>query len=171
MTTHPRVLFVDFGLSKRLDPNLRDAMRKGLYALLQRDVDGFVFHMDEMGMIEGGAQEGVRQAITSMFGTISQAAQSSDEPSQALGIAGSQVLGLKDRAKVLLEQTPGLQLPNDLLLYAKTLSYLFALGDRLAPDVDLLRLSLPYLLRFLAESPNEKPQAPFSGRDADPAGE
>jgi predicted unusual protein kinase regulating ubiquinone biosynthesis (AarF/ABC1/UbiB family) len=61
------------------------------------------------------------------------------------------VLGLKDEAKVLLQQTPGLQLPNDLLLYAKTLSYLFALGAELEPDVDLLKLSTPYVLQFLAQ--------------------
>jgi predicted unusual protein kinase regulating ubiquinone biosynthesis (AarF/ABC1/UbiB family) len=63
---------------------------------------------------------------------------------------GSALLELKDEAKQLLRETPGLQLPNDLLLYARTLTYLFALGRDLDPDVDLLRLSTPYLLRFLA---------------------
>ena len=60
------------------------------------------------------------------------------------------VLALKDEAKRLLQNTPGVQLPNDLLLYAKTLSYLFALGESLDPDVDLMKISLPYLMRFLA---------------------
>jgi predicted unusual protein kinase regulating ubiquinone biosynthesis (AarF/ABC1/UbiB family) len=73
-----------------------------------------------------------------------------------LEIAGSRVLPLKDEAKALLQTTPGLQLPNDLLLYAKTLAYVFALGAELDPDVDLMRLSLPALLRFLAEPTNEK---------------
>ena len=63
---------------------------------------------------------------------------------------GSQVLGLKDEAKRLLQETPGLQLPGDLLLYAKTLSYLFALGDELDPEVDLMKLAVPYLMKFLA---------------------
>ena len=62
---------------------------------------------------------------------------------------GSQVLGLKDEAKRLLQETPGLQLPNDLLLYAKTLSYLFALAEDLAPEVDVMKISVPYLLEFL----------------------
>ena len=70
---------------------------------------------------------------------------------QVLGLGGAQVLALKDQAKRLLEETPGLHLPNELLLYAKTMSYLFALGDQLAPDVDLMKLSVPYLLRFLAQ--------------------
>ena len=58
---------------------------------------------------------------------------------------------LKDQAKLLLQDTEGLQLPNDLLLYAKTLSYVFRLGDELAPDVDLMKLTLPYLLEYLAK--------------------
>ena len=170
MATHPRVLFVDFGLSKRLEPQLRDAMRQGLYALLQRDVDAFVGRMHEMGMIEAGATDQVHAAITAMFEQINASTSSHPDPENALGIAGSQVLGLKDQAKLLLEETPGLQLPNDLLLYAKTLSYLFALGDRLAPEVDLLRLALPYLLRFLAESPGS-PANRLNDRDEDPGDE
>ena len=68
----------------------------------------------------------------------------------ALALSGGQVLGIKDEAKRLLSETPGLQLPNDLLLYAKTLSYLFALCERLEPDADVMKLSVPYLLKFLA---------------------
>ena len=65
---------------------------------------------------------------------------------------GSRVLGLKDEAKALLQDTEGLQLPDDLLLLARTLTYVFALGRDLDPEADLLRLSLPYLLQFLAAS-------------------
>jgi len=50
-----------------------------------------------------------------------------------------------------LQQTAGIQLPMDLLFYAKTVSYLFALGEELAPEVDVVKLSLPYLLQFLAQ--------------------
>jgi predicted unusual protein kinase regulating ubiquinone biosynthesis (AarF/ABC1/UbiB family) len=97
-----------------------------------------------MGMIAPGARDGVRAAVAGMFERI--AAQG-----QVLGLGGGQVLALKDHAKVLLEETPGLQLPNDLLLYAKTLSYLFAVGTALDPSVDLMKLTVPYLLRFLAD--------------------
>ena len=143
----PRVLFVDFGLCKRLDPELRVAMRQAIYALLRRDCEAFVDRMDELGMIAGGARPGVRAAVETMLERISRKSGGAG----VLGVAGGQVLGLKDEAKALLQDTPGLQLPTDLLLYAKTLSYLFALGDELEPNVDLLQLSTPYLLRFLAQ--------------------
>jgi ubiquinone biosynthesis protein len=139
----PRVLFVDFGLSKRLDPSLRQAMREGIYALLQRDLTGFVERMDRMGMIAPGAGDGVRAAVAEMF---EQMRAGADTPLPG----GTGILALKDRAKALLQETPGLQLPNDLLLYAKTLSYLFSLGAELDPETDLMKISLPYLMRFLS---------------------
>lgn len=140
----PRVLFVDFGLSRRLDPRLRGEMRTGLFALLQRDAEGFLGGMDRMGMIAPGAHDGVRAAVLAMFERMRTAGAA------PLGLSGAQVLSLKDEAKRLLEETPGLQLPNDLLLYAKTLSYLFQLGAALDPSVDLVKISVPFLLQFLA---------------------
>jgi ubiquinone biosynthesis protein len=144
----PRVLFVDFGLSKRLSTELRRQMRQGIFSLLQRDLDGFLERMDGMGMIAPGAHQAVRRAVGSMFERIAEQAGGGG----ALPAGGDQILALKNQAKSLLQETPGIQLPNDLLLYAKTLSYLFALGQQLDPEVDLLKLSLPYLMRFLAEN-------------------
>ncbi|MEE2673499.1 MAG: AarF/UbiB family protein [Myxococcota bacterium] len=142
-TTRPRVLFVDFGLSKRLSPELRRDLRHGIYALLQSDLDGFLERMDSMGMIAHGAHAAVRPAVAAMFERI-------QASGGALAVPGQAILGLKDEAKELLRNTPGLQLPNDLLLYARTLTYLFALGEQLAPEVDLVALSTPHLLEFLA---------------------
>ncbi len=139
----PRILFVDFGLSKRLDPALRREMRLGVHALLRQDTEAFLDGMERVGMIAPGARDGVRSAIEQMFARI----RAHGAP---LGLGGAQVLALKDEAKRLLETTPGLQLPTELLLWAKTLSYLFALGAQLDPDADLTRTTLPYLLRWLA---------------------
>ncbi len=141
----PRVVFVDFGLARRLDPELRAAMRRGVYALLQRSPETFVSEMGAAGMIEAGREEDVQRSVEAMFARIASAGAA------PLGLSGGQVLDLKDEAKALLEETPGLRLPNDLLLWAKTLSYLLALGQELAPEVDVVRLVVPHLLRFLAE--------------------
>lgn len=139
----PRLLFVDFGLCRRLAPVLRDELREGLYALLKRDLDAFLAGMDRMGMIAPGAHAGARRAVERMFERIAGGGG-------AFALAGGEVLSLKDEAKALLQETPGLELPTDLLLYAKTLSYVFSLGAELDPEVDMMKLSLPYVLRFLA---------------------
>ena len=139
----PQVLFVDFGLSRRLSPELRTALREAIYAMLQRDRTTFVDRMDAMGMIGEGAREDVERGVGAMLDRIA-------GEGGALGLSSGQVLSIKDEAKRLLADTRGLQLPNDLLLYAKTMSYLFSLAGRLAPDIDVMKISVPYLLKFLA---------------------
>jgi predicted unusual protein kinase regulating ubiquinone biosynthesis (AarF/ABC1/UbiB family) len=111
-------------------------------------------------MIAPGAREGVARAVGEMFRGIA-------GRGGPLGVPAAQVLSLKDQAKSLLQETPGLQLPNDLLLFAKTLSYLFALGAELDPEADLMQLSLPYLLQFLAGQEAPISRAP-GARDAGP---
>ena len=142
--TSPRVLFVDFGLSQRLTPELRRELRAGILALLNGKLDEFVAGMQRMGMIETGAEPRVREAVGAMFARLRA------EASGALALSGERVLALKDEAQALLFATPGLALPADLLLYAKTVTYLFALGRELAPELDVMKLAAPYLLRFLA---------------------
>jgi ubiquinone biosynthesis protein len=142
--TRPRVLFVDFGLSQRLAPPLARELRLGILALLAGDLDAFLDGMSRIGAIAPGAEAGVRRAVSTMFGRIR------NEGGSALGLGADRILSLKDEAKQLLYETPGLQLPGDLLLYAKTLSYLFDLARELAPTVDPMRLCIPPLLRFLA---------------------
>ena len=119
--------------------------KSSVFALLRGDSEAFLAGMERMHMLAPGAREGVRAAVEQMLGRIR------GEGTAPLALGASRVLALKDEAKRLLEETPGLQLPNDLLLYAKTLSYLFALGAELAPEVDMMKLTVPWLLRFLAE--------------------
>lgn len=140
----PRVLFVDFGLAKRLAPELVRELRQGILALLRRDLDAFVAGMVRIGAVAPGAEPAVRDAVARVFARLA------GEAGGPLSLSGPRVLALKDEAKHLLYETPGLSLPSDLLLYAKTLSYLFALSRELAPDVDPMPLTVPWLLRFLA---------------------
>jgi ubiquinone biosynthesis protein len=142
--SRPRVLFLDFGLSRHLDPVLRRELRLGMLALLQGDLEAFLGGMERLNMIAPGAREGVRGAVSGMMSRVREAG--------ALGMGGDRVLALKDEAKTLLQETQGLQLPNDLLLFAKTLSYVFGLGREIAPEADVMRLCVPWLLRFLARS-------------------
>jgi ubiquinone biosynthesis protein len=162
--THPRVLFVDFGLSKRLPAALRNELRLGIYALLQGDLQAFLEGMQRLGMLEAGSEAAVRQAVERMFERIR------GEAASPLGLGTDRVLALKDEAQHLLYETPGLTLPRDLLLYAKTVSTLFALGRELAPDVDLMKLTVPYLLRFLAAREPAVAAAPEPDSAAIPRG-
>ena len=153
----PRILFVDFGLSRRLDPRLREETRHAIFAVLQGDTEAFLERMTGLDMIAPGAEPAVRAAVERMLGKL----RADGSP---LGLGAERVLALKDEALVLLRETPGLQLPNDLLLYARTLSYVFSLGRELAPEVDLMKLTVPWLLRFLAGAPTGAPPLSPAGR-------
>ncbi|MBM4384866.1 MAG: AarF/ABC1/UbiB kinase family protein [Deltaproteobacteria bacterium] len=142
---NPRVLFVDFGLSQRLTTELRRELRAGILALLNNQLDEFLAAMQRMRMIEPGAEPAVRDAVGAMLTRLR------GEGGNALALSGERVLALKDEAQTLLYATPGLTLPPDLLLYAKTVSTVFALSRDLAPEVDPMKLAAPYLLRFLAQ--------------------
>ena len=115
-----------------------------MYALMQRDAAAFVAGMERMEMIAPGAAPGVVAAVEQMFERLSGVAA-------PLGLGGAQVLSLKDEAKALLQDTEGVQLPNDLLLYARTMAYVFGLGQELAPETDVMKLCVPPLLQFLAQ--------------------
>ena len=110
---------------QRLAPELARELRLGMLALLARDLDAFVAGMQRMDMIAPGAEPRVRAAV----GVDVRAAPRRLRPAP-LALGSGRMLALKDEAKALLYETPGLALPSDLLLYAKTLSYLFALGAR-----------------------------------------
>ena len=142
-TNKPKILFVDFGLAEELDPQLRSELRKAVYAILQNDQTTFFAGMQRLGMIQSGFESQARQSLSSMFARL----RGEGSP---IALGGSSILALKDEAKQLLTETEGLQIPNELLLYAKTMSYLFALGANLDPEVDMMRLTVPYLLQFLA---------------------
>jgi predicted unusual protein kinase regulating ubiquinone biosynthesis (AarF/ABC1/UbiB family) len=102
--------------------------------------------MERMGMIAEGHRADVERAVRSMFERLSGVGGPAS-------LGAGQVLGLKDEAKALLQETPGVQLPNDLLLYARTMTYVFGLAQELDPDADVMKLCLAPLLQFLTQKP------------------
>ena len=74
----------------------------------------------------------------------------------AAGALGANVAGiqaLKELGKRLVRESGAFRVPRELLLWARTLAYVYNLAERIAPDVDPMRLFLPHLLRFVTASP------------------
>ena len=141
---HPRLLFVDFGLSRRLDPALRRELRKGMLALLSARSAG-------VPRRHGAA----RRDRAGRIATTSRAPWPRCSSASAVRAGSPRAARRCSRSRTrpwrCCGETPGLRLPVDLLLYAKTLSYVFSLGAELDREVDMMKLCLPSLLRFLAE--------------------
>jgi len=52
-----------------------------------------------------------------------------------------------------VRESRAFRIPRDLLLWARTLAYVYNLGERIAPGADPMRLFLPHLLRFITTAP------------------
>jgi ubiquinone biosynthesis protein len=151
----PRILFLDFGLAERLSPELREELRLGLQALLKRDVDGLLAGLGRMGAVLPGHESEARAALEAALAA------------GAAGALGANVAGiqsLKQLGKRLLRESRAFRVPRELLLWARTLAYVYNLAERIAPGSDPMRLFLPHVLKFVTQSPG--PQAERAARSA-----
>ena len=136
----PRVLFLDFGLAERLAPEVREELRLGLQSLLKRDVDALLAGLVRLGAVVPGREREARAALE----TALEAGASG-----ALGANVAAIQALKQLGKRLVRESGAFRIPRELLLWARTLAYVYNLAERVAPGVDPMRLFLPHLLRFV----------------------
>jgi len=135
----PRVLFLDFGLAERLSPALREELRLGFQALLKRDVDALLAGLGRLGAVVPGREAQAREAI---------AAALDAGAAQALGANVAGIQALKELGKRLVRTSGAFRVPRELLLWARTLAYVYNLAERIAPGADPMRHLLPHVLRF-----------------------
>jgi len=140
----PRVLFLDFGLAERLAPEVREELRLGLLALLRRDVDSLLAGLSRLQAVIPGREREARAALESALAAGA---------SNALGAGVAAIQSLKQLGKQLVRESRAFRIPRDLLLWARTLAYVYNLGERIAPGADPMRLFLPHLLRFITTAP------------------
>ena len=136
----PRVLFLDFGLAERLGPEVREELRRGFQSLLKRDVDGLLAGLARLGAISPGRESEARAALEAALAAGAAGALGAD-------VAGIQ--SLKQLGKRLLRESGAFRIPRELLLWARTLAYVYNLAERIAPGADPMRLFLPHLVRFV----------------------
>ena len=139
----PRVLFLDFGLAERLSPALREELRLGFQALLRRDVDALVEGLARLSAIVPGRGAQARAAVAAAL------------DAGAAGALGANVAGiqaLKELAKRLVRTSGAFRVPRELLLWARTLAYVYNLAERIAPGSDPMRPLLPHVLKFVTSA-------------------
>lgn len=138
----PRVLFIDFGLAQRLSPQLREELRLGVKALLARDVDALLAGLGRLNALVPGREAEARAALVAALDAGA---------AGALGANGAGIQALTALGKRLLRESRAFRVPQELLLWARTLAHVYALFGRIAPDSDPMRRLLPHLLRFVTE--------------------
>lgn len=139
---HPRVLFLDFGLSKRLPDALRRELRLGFRALLRRDLPELLAALERVGAVVPGREP---QAAVALREVLEAGA------ADALSAGADRIAALRALGRRLVRERGAFRIPPDLLLYARTLAHVFDLAARIAPDRDPMPRLLPHLLAFLSE--------------------
>ena len=139
----PRVLFIDFGLAERLSPPVREELRRGLQALLKRDVDALLAGLVRLQAVVPGREAQARAAL---------AAALDAGAAGALGANAAGIQTLKSLGKRLMRESGAFRVPRELLLWARTLAHVYNLADRIAPGADPMPRFLPHLLRFVTEA-------------------
>jgi len=142
----PRVLFLDFGLAERLTPEVREELRLGLQALLRRDADALLAGLSRLHAVVPGREREARAALESALAAGA---------ASALGAGVAAIQSLKQLGKQLVRESRAFRVPRDLLLWARTLAYVYNLAERIAPGADPMRLFLPHLLRFVTTAPGD----------------
>jgi len=153
----PRVLFLDFGLAERLAPEVREALRMGLQSLLKRDVDSLLAGIVGLGAVLPGREVEARAALESALAAGA---------AGALGADVAAIQSLKQLGKRLVRESGAFRIPRDLLLWARTLAYVYNLAERIAPGSDPMRLFLPHLLKFVTNSTISMPSKASAEREA-----
>lgn len=138
-----RVVILDFGMNKRIDPRVRDAIRRNIVAVVARDVDGYADSMVEAGFVAPEEIDKIREVARIQF-----------DP-RFWNIAPNEVADMDFSAyftetRRQMKDIHSFQLPNGVVMWGRALGLLQALGGELLPDVPPLDVIGPYVLEFLA---------------------
>lgn len=137
----PRILFVDFGLSQRLPEQLREELRLGLHALLRRDIAGIRAGLERIDAVQPGRTDEAEAALRDAL---------EGGAASALGAGTESIESLVQLGKRLVRESGAFRVPPELLLYARTLSMIFSLAHRIAPEANPMKQLLPHLMKFLS---------------------
>lgn len=138
-----RIIILDFGMNKRIDPTVRDAIRRNIVAVVARDVDAYAQSMVDAGFVAMDEIDKIREVARVQF-----------DP-RFWNVAPNEVADMDFSAyfaetREQMKDIKSFQLPNGVVMWGRALGLLQALGGELLPDVPPLDVIGPYVLEFLA---------------------
>jgi len=134
---------IDFGMNKRIAPALREAIRKTVWAQIQRDPERYVDALVEVGVIGPGdraaAEEVARLGFDPRYYDLT--------PAEVVRIdLGEYLAEMRGRMK----RIRSFQLPDGVVMLGRALNLLYGLSVELAPGIRPSEVIGPYVVEFLA---------------------
>lgn len=139
------ICIVDFGQVKILSPQFHEALTKSVMCFITRDVDGFLDTLVSLGLFSADRVEEVRPAAHKAL--------------DRYGSMSPEEVGKMDfewiRTELVSELTGlrGLVVPQELVLYGRTLALLAGLTRQIDPTVDAFALARPFILEAMLARP------------------
>lgn len=141
----PEICIVDFGQVKILSPDFHQALTRSVMCFVTRDVDGFLDTLVGLGLFTADRVEEVRPAAHKAL--------------DRYGSMTPEEVGKMDfdwiRKELVTELTGlrGLVVPQELVLYGRTLALLAGLTRQIDPTVDAFALARPFILEAMLSRP------------------
>ena len=138
---NPRLVFVDFGLSKRLPPRFRGSVVAFAGALIRGDADAMAEALLGLGF---ETRDGRPESLNEIAQFVLDAAVEFRERSY---LSRDMAAELGPRIPDWIRENPVVRAPGHIVLLGRVLGLLSGLSRTLDSDVDLLRTILPYALK------------------------
>ncbi len=138
-----KIILLDFGMHRRLENKLRDAIRHNMIATITRDVDLYALSMIEGGFISNDDAEKVREMAIFQFDPKFHNLSAKEIARMDFG---EYFMGMRSR----LKDIESFQLPSGVIMWGRSLGLLMSLFGELAPTQKPLDLISSYVIEFLS---------------------
>ncbi len=134
----PRIVFLDFGLTKDLPPEFPAEMAQLTAAVLSQDTVAIVKSFRRLGFVtRNGGSESLLTLGEAMLGHAARENKAYADPEM--------VERFNDEVSQALKNDPIVEAPSDLVLIGRVMGLLSGLGKQLGSEVNLFTTLLPFL--------------------------
>ncbi len=145
----PAIIYVDFGMMKRITPVMREGIKKAALAAVDHDGYGLTQQLLKLGFLARGGDtssvEEVIQYFMDKYGNM----PSGD-------IKNLDISSIKQDLTYALHVYQSIQIPEDYILVGRGVSLLEGIIGKLAPDVNLLQVAGIYVKEFIYKGKKER---------------
>lgn len=139
-----RIIVLDFGMNRRLDPIVRDAIRKSMVATITQDVDLYATSMVEAGFVSAADYDAVRELARVQFDPRFFNLSARESADMDFGAYFTET-------REQMRDIRSFQLPNGVVMWGRSLGLLMALCGELAPDMRPNDVAVPFVMEFFQQ--------------------
>ncbi|MBI5042461.1 MAG: AarF/ABC1/UbiB kinase family protein [Nitrospirae bacterium] len=140
----PKLVFVDFGLMQKLPSQMREGLLNSGIAIIKRDTSGIVQGLIDLGFLS--RKDDIR-GIERVVGYFMEKYRDIT-PKEFKNIDINEI---SQEIHDLLQAYPSVQIPNNFILFARTMGMLNGISSKLDPDLNIIEIATPYAQRFAHE--------------------